>query len=60
MAMRQYALDHQRKYPLTTQAVLDSFYVDGGLDGANSVDETIKLWAEMHDLFKLGGFVLRK
>ena len=53
-------MDHRRKYPLTTQAVMDDFYVDDSLDGADSIDEAIKLWAEMQELFELGGFVLRK
>ena len=33
MAMRQNAMDHQ-KYPLAAQVVMDDFYVDDGLDGA--------------------------
>ena len=36
------------------------FYVDDGLEWADSVDEAIKLQAEMQELFELGGFVLRK
>ena len=60
MAMRQKAMDHQRKYPLATQAVMNDFYIDGSLDGADSVDETIKLRSKMQELFELGGFVLRK
>ena len=47
MARRQNAMDHQRKYPLAAQAVMDDFYVDDGLDGADSIDETIKLRFEM-------------
>ena len=43
MAMRQNTLDHQRKYPLTAQAVMDNFSVDDGLDGADSIHEAIKL-----------------
>ena len=49
MAMKQNALDHQRMYPLATQDVIDSFYVDNGLDGADNIDKAIKLWAEMQD-----------
>ena len=59
MAMRQNALDHQKKYPLAAQAIMDSFYVDNGSDGEDSIDEAtcIKLQAEMKELFELGGFV---
>ena len=34
MAMRQNAMDHQKKYPPTPQVVMDDFYIDDGLDGA--------------------------
>ena len=32
--------------------------MDNGLDGADSVDEAIKIWAEMQALFELERFVL--
>ena len=60
IAMRQNALDHQKKYPLAAHTILDSFYVDNSLDGKDSVDEAIKLQAEMQERFEFGGFVLRK
>ena len=43
MAMRQNAIDHQRNYPLAAQAVMKDFYVDIGLDWADSIDEAIQL-----------------
>ena len=39
---------------------MNNFYVEGSLDGADGVDEAIKLRAEMQELFKPGRFVLRK
>ena len=51
-------MHHRRKYPLATQAVMNDFYVDNGLDGADSIDEAIKLLSEMQELFEIGGFVL--
>ena len=39
---------------------MDNFYMDNGLDGADSIDKAVKLWAEMQELFELGGVVLRK
>ena len=39
---------------------MDSFYIDDGLDGADSVDEAIKLRPQMQRLFELGGSVVRK
>ena len=41
MAMRENAMDHQRRYPFAAQAVMNDFYVDDSLYGANSVDEAI-------------------
>ena len=60
MAMRQNALDHQEKYLLTIQAVMDDFYMDDGLNETDSIDEANKLWAETQELFELEGFMLRK
>ena len=34
---------------------MDDFYVDDSLDGADSIDEGIKLLAEMQEPFELGG-----
>ena len=53
MAMRQNAFDHQRKHPLATQAVMDSFYMDNGLNGEDSVDKAIKLRTEMQSSLNL-------
>ena len=47
MAMRQNALDHQPKCLLPAEDIMDSFYVDNDLNGADSVDKAIKLQAEM-------------
>ena len=50
MAMRQNAVDHQRKYPLAAQAVMEP----------SMWTTAIKLRVEMQELFELGGFVLKK
>ena len=60
MAMRQNAIDHAESHPRATQVVLDSFYVDDGLMGADSVQEAIELRNEIQELFDQGGFNLRK
>ena len=60
MAMKQNALDHASAYPLAAQAVVDSFYVDDGLTGADSISEARELQTQLHELFSMGGFVLRK
>ena len=60
MAMKQNALDHVKTHPLAAQAVIDSFYVDDGLIGADSISDGKRLQFELQQLFALGGFVLRK
>ena len=60
MAMRQNALNYQNEFPLAAQAVIDSFYVDDGLTGEDTLEKAIELRSEMQELFEAGGFVLRK
>ncbi len=60
MAMRQNAVNYSHKHPKASQAVFQSFYVDDGLTGANSIEQAIQLREDLQDLFKLGGFQLRK
>ncbi len=47
-------------YPLAAKAIQDSFYVDDGLTGADSVEEALELHHQLQDLFSKGGFLLRK
>ena len=56
MAMWQNAHDHAKSHP---QAVLDAFYMDDGLIGADSIEEAMRLQSQLQELFDLGGFVLR-
>ena len=60
MSMKQNASDWTHEYPLAAKAVEQSFYVDDGLTGANSVDEAIKLQGELQALFARAGFHLHK
>ena len=59
MALRQNALDNQTEFPQAAKATLESFYVDNGLVGVNSIKDTIQLWEELQHLFLLGHFELR-
>ena len=43
MAIKQNACDFALKYPLAFNAVNESFYVDDGLSGADSVEEAVKM-----------------
>ena len=60
MAVRQNAADFALDYPLAARAVDQSFYVDDGLTGADSVKEAITLQQQLQQLFDRGGFLLRK
>ena len=60
MALRQNILDHQQEYPRAAAVALESFYVDDGLVGAESVQDAIRLREALQKLFSLGGFTLRK
>ena len=60
MAVRQNAEDHALDYPLARSAVQQSFYVDDGLVGADSLEEARELQCQLQELFAQGGFLLRK
>ncbi len=60
MAVKQNATDYAAEFPLAAKAVNESFYVDDGLVGADSVQEAKRLQGELQQLFSRGGFVLRK
>ena len=58
MAMWQNAVYYKESNSLAAQAILDSFYVDDGLTGADSKRKAIILQEELQELFSLGGFTL--
>ena len=60
MAVKQNAEDHASEFPLALKAVSESFYVDDGLTGADSVAEAITLQKELQKMFARGKFLLRK
>ena len=60
MCVKQNSLDHAADYPLAAKAVDDSFYVDDGLTGADSIESVIRLQKELQSLFSCAGFLLRK
>lgn len=59
-ALNQVACDHQNRYPLAATRVPKEFYMDDLMTGCQTVDEGLKLYKEMKDLLKEGGFVLQK
>ena len=60
ISVKQNAIDHAQEFPLAAAAVHDSFYVDDGLTGAESVEEAVTLQKQLQELFDRGGFLLRK
>ena len=60
MAVRQNAVDLAMKYPLAHKAVMESFYVDDGLTGADTPEEAVRLHKELQELFSRAGLLLRK
>ena len=60
MSVKQNATDYANDYPLAASAVHDSFYVDDGLCGANTLEEATELHKQLQALFAKGGFLLRK
>ena len=60
MLVKQNAIDFALEYPQAAKVVEESFYVDDGLTGADTVTDAIKLQIQLQDLFSKGGFLLRK
>ena len=60
MCVKQNALDFAVDYPKAAREATESFYVDDGLTGADTIEETIRLQYELQELFAKGGFLLRK
>ena len=60
MALQQNADNLAHEFPLAVRAVHQSFYVDDGLTGADSVAEAIALQGELQELFTRGKFQLHK
>ena len=60
MCVKQNAIDHAADYPLAFKAVIESFYVDDGLGGADTVQGAVRLQRELQSLFSCAGFLLWK
>ncbi len=60
MSVRQNAVQLALKLPQVIRVVKDSFYVDDGLTGADTVSGAINLQQQLQSAFEMGGFTLRK
>ena len=60
MCVKQNDLDFASIYPLAAKAVEDSYCVDDGLTGADTIEKANELHVQLCVLFNEGGFLLRK
>ena len=60
MSIKQNAANFTFQYPLAVKAVNESFYVDDGLTGTDSIEEAIELQGHIQSLFSQAGFTLHK
>ena len=54
------AVDNAQMYPRAIESVLESFYMDDGLTGVDSMEEVVHLQRQLHRQFSGVGFTLRK
>ncbi|XP_022835750.1 uncharacterized protein LOC111363184 [Spodoptera litura] len=50
----------EKKYPLAAKITKQCYYMDDLLAGCDTVDEAIKIYEEMNELMRSGGFELQK
>lgn len=58
MSLLQNANELAHEFPHAAKAVHDSFYVDDGLTGADSVSEALAFRVELQELFARGQLLL--
>ncbi|XP_062542197.1 uncharacterized protein LOC134210185 [Armigeres subalbatus] len=59
-ALQQLAFDESPRYPQAAQIVIENFYVDDVLTGAETIEEAIQLRIELTELLASGGFPIHK
>ena len=60
MAIKRNALDWEHKCPQAAKAVFESFYVDDGLIGAETIEEARKLQRQLPELFCKGRIIIEE
>ena len=60
MYVKQNVIDLKSEYSEGAKQVERPFYVDDYLGGADTVEDAVKLYQDLHNLFGRGGFLLRK
>ena len=59
MAIKQNSIDYASHFPQAARVVIESFYVDDGLIGADSIEEAIELQEQFQELFCQSGLSSR-
>ena len=59
-SLRQLAIDHADQYPQAARVVLQDFYVDDCVTGADSLVEAVTLQSQLQALLSRGSLLLRK
>lgn len=59
-SLHQVAYDEGKDYPLAAKNILNNFYMDDLMTGAESVDEGYKIHKEIKNILAKGGFQLQK
>ncbi|XP_062704324.1 uncharacterized protein LOC134286689 [Aedes albopictus] len=59
-SLQQLAFDESTRYPFAAQIVLEDFYVDDALTGAETIEEAIQRRVELTEILNCGGFPIHK
>ncbi|XP_061729039.1 uncharacterized protein LOC133533965 [Cydia pomonella] len=59
-SLNQVATDHKEEYPMASEKVAREFYMDDLMTGCETIEEGTRLYQEMKELLKKGGFILQK
>ncbi|XP_055902810.1 uncharacterized protein LOC129938987 [Eupeodes corollae] len=58
--LQQLSLDEGHRFPLASKALIENFYVDDCMAGANTINEARELASQLDHMLTAGGFSLRK
>ena len=58
--LQQTARDHGTEHPIATSHIMNSFYVDDLLAGADTVEKAVELFSSLRSILQKGGFNLCK
>lgn len=59
-SLQQLAQNERDTYPLASKIMLNDFYVDDVLSGADNIVDSLQAQAELRECMQSGGFTLKK